>query len=152
VEQQPAFLSTLEAGAHAADADETAFRREAAARIDSLERARTFAFRRLNVLRAMADAARQAPDPEVSVAAQLDLIRERIGWSGVEGETPRTVLERLSTLAACIDAEVRANAAAPAGEPCAELASFEGWYAERFGSPFWAVFDRYSTETPVVDF
>jgi hypothetical protein len=62
------------------------------------------------------------------------------------------VLERLSTLAACIDAEVRANAAAAAGEPCAELASFEGWYAERFGSPFWAVFDRYSPETPVVDF
>jgi hypothetical protein len=131
VEQQPAFLSTLEAAAHAADAEETAFRREAAARIDTLERARTFAFRRLNVLRAMADAARRAPDPEASVAAQL---------------------ERLSTLAACIDAEVRANAAAPAGEPCAELASFEDWYAERFGSPFWAVFDRYSPETPVVDF
>jgi hypothetical protein len=131
VEQQPAFLSTLEAAAHAADAEETAFRREAAARIDILERARTFAFRRLNVVRAMADAARRAPDPEASVAAQL---------------------ERLSTLAACIDAEVRANAAAPAGEPCAELASFEDWYAERFGSPFWAVFDRYSPETPVVDF
>jgi hypothetical protein len=152
VTRPPAFLATLEAAAHAADAEETAFRREAAARIDSLERARTFAFRRLNVLRAMADAARQAPDPEVSVAAQLDLIRERIGWSGVEGETPRTVLERLSTLAACIDAEVRTSATARAGEPCAELARFEGWYAERFGSPFWAVFDRYSPETPVVDF
>ena len=35
VTRPPAFLSTLEAAAHAADAEETAFRREAAARIES---------------------------------------------------------------------------------------------------------------------
>jgi hypothetical protein len=150
VTQQPAFLATLEAAAHAADAEETAFRREAAARIEILERARTFAFRRLNVLRAMAEAARRAPDADTSVATQLSVIRERLGWGSAEEGTPRAVLGRLSALVACIDAEFRANA--PSDDPCAELARFEDWYAERFGSPFWALFDRYSPETPVVDF
>jgi hypothetical protein len=145
-----AFLSTLEAAAHAADAEETAFRREAAARIETLERARTFAFRRLNVLRAMAETARRAPNSDASIAAQLALIRDRLSWENAEDETPRAVLERLSALAACIDAEVRANG--PSDDPCAELVRFEDWYAERFGSQFWALFDRYSPETPVVDF
>jgi hypothetical protein len=153
VTEPPAFLSTLEAAARAADSEETAFRREAAARIEGLERARTFAFRRLNVLRAMAEAARRAPDADASVAAQLGLIRDRLGWEHAEAETPRAVLERLSALAACIAAEARVDTAAPtSGDPCAELARFEGCYAERFGSPFWALFDRYSPETPVVDF
>jgi hypothetical protein len=63
------------------------------------------------------------------------------------------VLERLSALAACIDCEVRAGIPEPpAGDPCAELARFERWYAERFGVPFWALFDRHSPETPLVDF
>jgi hypothetical protein len=102
---------------------------------------------------AVAEAARRAPDADASVAAQLGLIRDRLGWEHAEAETPRAVLERLSALAACIAAEARVDTAAPtSGDPCAELARFEGWYAERFGSPFWALFDRYSPETPVVDF
>jgi hypothetical protein len=150
VTRPPALFSTLEAAAHAADAEETAFRREAAARIETLERARTFAFRRLNVLRTMAEAARRAPDTDASIAAQLALIRDRLSWENAEDETPRAVLERLSALATCIDAEVRANA--PSDDPCAELARFEDWYTDRFGGPFWGLFDRYSPETPVVDF
>jgi hypothetical protein len=148
-----AFLTALEAAARDADAEEMAFRREAAARIETLERARTFAFRRLNVLRAMAEAASRAPDPAMSIAAQLGLIRDRLGWAGTEGETPRAVLEQLSPLAACVDAGVRAGTAAGMAEDLsAELTRFESWYAERFGHEFWALFDRYSPETPVVDF
>jgi hypothetical protein len=145
----PAFLATLEAAAAAADAEETAFRREAAARIERLERARTFAFRRLNLLRALAEAAARAADPEASVAAQLGVIRERLGWQAAAGEMPRAVLERLAPLATCLDAELRGDATA---DPCAELAAFESWYAERFGTPFWALLDRHVPETPVVDF
>jgi hypothetical protein len=152
VTQPPAFLATLEAAAHAADAEETTFRREAAARIETMERARTFAFRRLNVLRAMAEAAGRAPDPDASIAAQVGLIRDRIGWRRPEDETPRAVLERLAPLAASVDAEVRAGADADTGDSCAELERFERWYAERFGVPFWALFDHHSPETPVVDF
>jgi hypothetical protein len=153
VTQPPGFLSELETAASTADAEEMAFRREAAARIETLERARTFAFRRLNVLRAMAEAAGRAPDPETSIAAQLALIRDRLGWEAVERETARAVLDRLAALAACVDVDVRAGTAEIApDDPCAELARFESWYAERFGSPFWALFDRYVPETPVVDF
>jgi hypothetical protein len=151
--QPSAFLITLEAAASAADAEETAFRREAAARIQQLERARTFAFRRLNVLRAMAEAASRAPDSETSIAAQLALIRDRLGWAGADGETPRAVLDQLAPLAACVDAGVRAGTTASTPEDLsAELVRFERWYTERFGNEFWALFDRYSPETPVVDF
>jgi hypothetical protein len=148
-----AFLTTLEAAARDADAEERSYRREAAARIETLERARTFAFRRLNVLRAMAEAASRAPDPATSIGAQLGLLRDRLGWAGAEGETPRAVLDQLAPLAACVDAGVRAGTAASVTEDlAAELGRFERWYSERFGNEFWALFDRYSPETPVVDF
>jgi hypothetical protein len=148
-----AFLTTLEAAARDADAEERSYRREAAARIETLERARTFAFRRLNVLRAMAEAASRAPDPATSIVAQLGLLRDRLGWAGAEGETPRAVLDQLAPLAACVDAGVRAGTAASVTEDlAAELGRFERWYSERFGNEFWALFDRYSPETPVVDF
>jgi hypothetical protein len=97
----PAFLFTLETAAQAADAEETAFRREPTARIETLERARTFAFRRLNVLRAMAEVARRAPDPGASLAAGLGLIRDRLGWTSVEDEARRAVLDELGPLAVC---------------------------------------------------
>lgn len=148
-----AFLTTLEAAASAADAEERSFRRETAARIETLERARTFAFRRLNVLRAMAEAASRAPDSATSIAAQLSLIRDRLGWAGADGETPRAILDQLTPLAACVDAGVRTGTAASVTDDLsAELARFESWYSERFGNEFWALFDRYSPETPVVDF
>jgi hypothetical protein len=106
----------------APDAEETPCRREAATRIANLERVRTFAFRRLNLLRAMAEVAGRAPNREAAIAAQLDLIRERIGRQNTDATTPRAVLERLSALAACIDAEVRADpGAAASGDSCAEL-------------------------------
>jgi hypothetical protein len=32
------------------------------------------------------------------------------------------------------------------------LARFEAWYAATHSGPFWALFEHYVTETPVVDF
>jgi hypothetical protein len=117
----------------APDAEETPCRREAATRIANLERVRTFAFRRLNLLRAMAEVAGRAPNREAAIAAQLGLIRERIGRQNTDATTPRAVLERLSALAAYIDTEVRADpGAAASGDSCADLARFEDWCAERF--------------------
>jgi hypothetical protein len=151
--QPPAFIATLEDAARAADAEETAFRREAAARIGTLERTRTFAFRRLNVLRVMAEAAGRAPDLDASIPAQLGLIRDRLGWQDSESETRRAVLDRLAGLAACVDADVRTATGQPASSnACDELAHFENWYAEQYGGSFWALFDSYVAETPVVDF
>ena len=34
----------------------------------------------------------------------------------------------------------------------AALASFETWYAETHEKPFWALFEHYIPETPLVDF
>ncbi len=55
----------LDALAHAAEA---AFRRDAAERIKALERERAFAFRRLNLMRAVADALATAETEEAAVA------------------------------------------------------------------------------------
>jgi hypothetical protein len=44
------------------------------------------------------------------------------------------------------------GSAGPEQPPAEALAGFEAWYAAETGTPFWALFDRYVPETPVVDF
>ena len=53
-----AFLDELEQSAHAASVAEENYRREAAARIRELENERAFGFRRLTLMRTVADAIR----------------------------------------------------------------------------------------------
>ena len=54
------FLDTLKAATVAAETAEAKFRREIAERTRQLERERAFAFRRFNLMRAVADAVASA--------------------------------------------------------------------------------------------
>ncbi len=69
-----AFLDALKAAADAAEAAEAKFRREIAERTKALDRERAFAFRRLNFMRAIADAVASAESEEIAVdvASQAD--------------------------------------------------------------------------------
>ncbi len=65
-----AFLDALKAAADEAEVAEKQFRREAAQRIAGLERERSFAFRRLNLMRAVAAAVaeprrKRSPSPKL---------------------------------------------------------------------------------------
>src|SRR5512134_2072939 len=89
------FLATLETAANAAAASETAFRREAAERIKNLERERSFAFRRMNVMRPIAEAAARAESEELAVAGGLAILRAKLGWSD-DSEARSAILVRFT--------------------------------------------------------
>ena len=146
------FLDTLKAAADAAGAAETEFRRQAAERTKTLERERAFAFRRLNLMRAVAEVVATAESEEIAVASSSALLCVKLGWSS-DSEARSAVLSRFSQIAAAVFADLAPpDAEAPPADVTKTLAEFEAWYAATHAAPFWALFEHYVAETPVVDF
>jgi hypothetical protein len=142
-------LATLAARAEAASGEETAYRREAARRTEILERARAFAYRRLNLLKKMAEAGTGETDTKAAADARIVAAFVDIGWIGGS-------LDELDDKGRETEAKFRpvAEAIGAGDEPrlLQTLADFEAWFTERFGRDFCAVFDRYIPDTPKVDF
>jgi hypothetical protein len=65
------FLEDLQAAARDAEAAEAAFRREVAARMAGLEQQRAFAFRRFNLMQAIAEAVGPAEDSRPRLPTRL---------------------------------------------------------------------------------
>jgi hypothetical protein len=145
------FLDALKAAADQAKRAEDQFRREAAQRSAQLERERAFAFRRLNLMHAVAAAAMGAENEDIAVATALAVLRSKLGWS-TESEARNEVLSRFgavgqSVFRGLVHSEDAADEAVPD-----VLAEFETWYASSHQSPFWSLFEHYIPETPRVDF
>lgn len=146
------FLDALKTAADAAESAEVAFRREIAGRIKALEQERAFAFRRLNLMRAVADAIASAESEEIAVAAGLAVVRARLGWSS-DSEARAEVLSRFAPVAQAAFASLAPpEAEAEEADVAKALAEFESWYAAAHESPFWVLFEHYMPETPLVDF
>ena len=145
------YLETLAAAADNSSAVETGYRREAAERIKALAQERAFAFRRLNLMRAVAQAVTNAESEEAAVACAHAVLRARLGWAG-DNEIHSAILSRFSPVAAALFASQKCDGGAPAPDIAAALAEFETWYAAARAAPFWALFEQYVAETPVVDF
>ncbi|PSC04022.1 hypothetical protein SLNSH_15540 [Alsobacter soli] len=150
-------LARLQQAAGEADAAEEAFRREFATRMDELARKRTFAYRRLNMVREMLAYAQAVGAPEGAAGAALAAARRELGW---DEDTPAhdSILEHLAPVAqeAANLAHASENADGEGsegkGDLFAALAQFEAWYESEYRSPFWSLFDVYIPERPVVDF
>lgn len=145
------FLAVLDDAARAADAAERAYRREAAERIAVLDRARADAYRRRNLMAAVAEAAAAAESEEIAVAHALTLLRARLGWT-VDSEARDEVIARFAPVAAALfpPADRKDDEAPP--DPAAALAAFEAWYLAARRTPFWLLFETVMPETPLVDF
>jgi hypothetical protein len=145
------FLDALKAAADRAEVAEGQFRREVAHRIAALERERAFAFRRLNLMRAIADAVAEAESEEIAVANALAVLRGKLGWS-TDSEARDAVFSHFASVAQAVFRDF----APPDDEPIVSvqdaLAEFETWYAGSHPSPFWILFEHYIPETPLVDF
>jgi hypothetical protein len=146
------FLDRLKTAADTAAAAEATFRQQAAQRVAALDRERAFAFRRLNLMRAIADAIVEAETEEQAVASALATLRAKLEWSS-DSDARALVLSRFCPVAQAVFANLMASdndASLP--DVAQALVIFENWYAETRGSPFWSLFDHYRSETPVVDF
>ncbi|MBL8687605.1 MAG: hypothetical protein JNL04_00810 [Rhodospirillaceae bacterium] len=143
------LMATLSARADAASTEETAYRRESARRIETLERSRAFAYRRLNLIKKVAETASGEADARKAADARIAAAFVEIGWIGGS-------LAELDERGREAEAKFRPVAEAiGAGDEAAmleALAGFEAWFAERFGRDFCSVFDRYVPDTPKVDF
>lgn len=147
---QISLLDRLKAAAARAQAAETQYRREATEKIARLETERAFAFRKLNLLTAMADAMRDAGSEEAAAARGLTLLRDRIRWSALD-EARNEVLSRFASVAAAVHrATTRADEAAT-NEVGDRLAEFEVWHLNHRGNPFWALFEQELPELPLVE-
>jgi hypothetical protein len=149
----PSFLDALKDAADRATAAEAEFRREVVDRTKALETERAFAFRRLNLMRAIAEVVAGAESEEIAVAGATAMLRSRLGWAE-DSEARDEVLTRFAPVAQ----EMFASLAPVEGEERPEpdvvgvLAAFERWYAETHPVPFLLLFETYLPETPVVDF
>jgi hypothetical protein len=161
----PSFLDELKRMADDTATAEAEFRREIAERTKKIEYERAFAFRRLNLIRAIAEVVAGAEGEEIAVAVATAVLRSKLGWS--EDSEPRDlVISRFVPVAQAMYASLSPAPSvveAPTEKPVLaqnkpppnvidELASFESWYVETHPKPFWVLFEHYMPETPRVDF
>ena len=146
------FLAVLQSAADNAAEAEAQFRRAANQRFAVLEAARAFAHRRLNLMRAIADAAARPENEEIAVANALAVLREQLGWHG-DSEARSQVLSHFAPVACAVAGSVLAGEGdGPEPDVATALAEFETWYAKNHPGPFWVLFEQHLPETPVVDF
>ncbi len=148
------FLACLDADAQAAARAETSFRQEIADRTAALAEARAHAFRRADLMRALAETVEGADSREMAVAGGQALLRGRLGWTQ-DSAARVEVLEAFAAVCLAVFAAARPQAPADEGAvppPAAALAAFEEWYAGSRETPFWHLFEHYMPETPLVDF
>ena len=145
------FLVELKAAAEAAKTAEGSFRREAALRVAALEQEREFAFRRLNLMQAIAEAMVSAESEEIAVASAFAALRTRLGWNS-DNEARSEVIIRFSPVALAVFRAAASGEDEPVVDAHAALETFERWYAQARGSPFWMLFEQQMPDTPLVDF
>ena len=145
------FLENLHVAARDADLAEAAFRREVAARVAELERDRAFAYRRFNLMRAIAEAVSQAQEEQPAVAYALAALRNRLDWES-DSDARAAVLTQFAPVAQAMFASLVPDERQADTDVCAALTRFETWYSENHTTPFWTLFENYMPETPRVDF
>src|SRR5215475_12438380 len=121
------FLDALKIAADQAQAAEGQYRQEAARRTAALERERAFAFRRLNLMRAAADAVAECDSEEIAVASALAVVRSRLEWTS-DSEARTEVLSRFAPVAQAMFRSFAASDEAPVMDVHDALARFEAWY------------------------
>ena len=173
-----ATLAALLRAAEATKVEETAVRRAAAHRIAELEKARVRAYRRHHFIQLLGSGVAAAdPAHQTAVAAQTAALASRLEWGEAMTSEQSEVIAALEPLMTRV-AEAHAGEAhageghgGPASpqvtptvgtvafeqatEPAdlvATLETFEQWFATRFESDFFHVFERYQPESRATDF
>jgi hypothetical protein len=136
----PDFLDALRTAAEETERQESDYRRESRQRLETLERERTHAYRRYNLLKDMATAAAEVAEPQAAIEAQLAVAVAESGWSEARPGYA-DLRERLKPVAVLIHGRVHPPAAGGPAVSAADdvpdaIAGFEAWYRERFSQDF----------------
>jgi len=146
-----ALVAEFEVAARAAQQAEEGLRKKMAEEVAGLERRRAFAFRRTRLIRALAVSAQAAETEEAAAVAQRRAVREELGWIG-ESTAHDAILDQMQPVGRVV---WQCACGAEEGTPAAvnaELEAFEARFETAHGKSFYALFDQYYPEVPVVDF
>ena len=147
-----ALVAEFESAAKTAQAAEAEVCKQMAEQVALAERRRAFAFRRTRLIRTLAGGAgAAASEPEQVWSVQRQAVRDELGWTA-SSDAYDAIMVRLQPVALAVwkCACVADGEASPAVAP--ELEAFEAWFEGAHGKSFYALFDQYVTEVPVVDF
>ena len=147
------YLDALKLSADQSAIAENEFRSQIAARIKELEKQRSFAFRRLNLMKEVGSVIASAESEEIAVAAATAVLRAKLGWAD-DSDARIAVVSGFAPVAQAMFASLAPVESEDEEKPdvIRTLAEFEAWYEETHPSPFWVLFENYMPETPVVDF
>jgi len=147
------YLDALKLSADQSAVAEHAFRSRITARIKELEQERSFAFRRLNLMKEISGVIAGAESEEIAVAGATAVLRAKLGWAD-DSDARMAVVSSFAPVAQAMFASLAPAESEDEEKPdvIGTLAQFEAWYAQTHPNPFWVLFDNYMPETPVVDF
>jgi hypothetical protein len=147
------YLDALKLAADQSSVAENEFRSQLATRIKELERQRSFAFRRLNLMKEVSGVVAGAESEEIAVAVATAVLRAKLGWAS-DSEARMAVVSSFAPVAQAMFASLAPAESEdePRPDVLKTLSEFESWYAETHPNPFWVLFENYMPETPVVDF
>ena len=147
------YLDALKLSADRSAIAENEFRSQIAGRIKELERQRSFAFRRLNLMKEVSGVIAGAESEEIAVAAATAVLRAKLGWTN-DSEARVAVVSSFAPVAQAMFASLAPVESDDEEKPdvIGTLGEFEAWYAATHPNPFWVLFENYMPETPVVDF
>lgn len=139
---------------------EQAFRKEAALRAEELRQERAFAYRRLNLLRAVAAGVGGAGDETEALAAGRRILMREAAWTGALTEAREEVARQFEPVSLAVWQAVRAEPEEGAArdddddaqpDAGAALAAFEAWYEDARGGAFLGLMEREVLELPLVE-
>lgn len=145
------YFDELDRKARAANAAEDEFRRNIMARVKEMEQERAFAFRRLNLMKAIGAAVAGVAAEEEAKAKASEAFLHEVHWTG-GSQSQRDVVEKFMPVALAVW-----NAAKPeakeedAARIAAELAAFETWFAQNREAPFLTLMQEEIAELPLVE-
>lgn len=157
-----ALVAEFETAAKATRAAEEELRKKLTEQIASIERQRAFAFRRTRLVRSLAsaleaDAAKPEGDGgeaefEAKIwAGQRRAVRDELGWTR-ESEAYDAILAQLRPVGQAVWQCACTSEPGAGAVVMDELEKFENWFEAAHGKSFYALFDQYVPEVPVVDF
>jgi hypothetical protein len=146
-------LDALKLSADQSATAEAEFRSQIAGRIKELEKQRSFAFRRLNLMKEVSGVVAGAESEEIAVAGATAVLRTKLGWTS-DSEARVAVVSSFAPVAQAMFASLAPVESDDEERPdvIKRLAEFEAWYEATHPNPFWVLFENYMPETPVVDF
>lgn len=144
------LLDELSARASEAGVAEQQYQKEVARRMAELKEARAFAWRRVNLLRAIAASVKDAKDEEEARAGGRKAFYREVGWNGGT-QNQREVCEVFEPVILAVWAATREEEPADAVTIEQEFENFETWYAETRERPFLSLMERDIVELPLVE-